>query len=389
MLRNRLPKPFLCLFSTIVSILLVPRSLSLKLKKAIDDWSEMAPYRIRSMAMNFDSTSATGLSSLKPGHPCPNDYPDEFTRRAMKIWSFVDSDRRLFGKTSVVTAQQWMRLADLYREYGQIGDALIFYRRGLAIFRLNCEATDDRLIAARKTLADFYLNMGSPAEAETLLKEIAEAITAKLSAIEAGSLASDKKKQPSVEAKNSASALKASLVETLLILSESLKEQGKYAEAAEVLNRVVDFYERPLPTSDECVGVYRELASIYNELGDELKAALFLATAQKLSFVMIMTKCVGDASSLIVELERLAELYRQQEKSHIVRELEMRIEVCQLSAKVSGAVYPGVEEDLGLLAQHLDRRNEPGDANTAFHLRARAKRIVEATARQRIAPRTS
>lgn len=357
------------LLKAILAIPRIPRKLSCLLQESIDSWSEMAPYRIRSMAMNFNSMSATGLSAAKSGTlDRTRKFPDEFRRRSMIVWSFLDSDRRNFGRNSLITAHQWMRLAALYREYGLIGDALIFYRRALKIFRLHCPPADERLTATQKALADFYMVLGKPAEAEILLREIVEATARQPSASDTKILTSS----PSDRHLNAERAA------TIHLLSGSIKQQGKLLEAAEVLSEMVDFYEaQGLPGSEECINVYNELSSAYAQLGNKRQADLFLKTARQLRFTLMVIECSGDARVLIVELERLAELYRQRHRNHIVSAIELRIAICQLLAKVSGRDYPGIEADLEQLAQHYDSRNNPGDAFASFHLRARAKRIAE------------
>lgn len=352
----KLPQSLLKFFRAIVFICGIPKRLSRKLKEAIDDWSEMAPYRIRSMSEGFSTMSATGASSLgKPKGPFdPSRYRDDFTRREMICWRLIDYDRMMFGKNDPITARQWMNLGDLYWEHRRPGDAAVFYRKGLKIFQSACANTDEKLIAAQKKMANCYLLIGNFEEAEKLLSEIAVAIEGKVGA-------------------------RAECITNLIVLAETQKKQQKFKDAAIALNTVVDLHEADgnLP-GDECLAIYRELSETYTALGDPARAELFIATAKQLDFMRIVEKAVGqDAKTLVRELEPLAALYLRRSKTEIVRGLRKRIEICDLVFKVKDHRYPGIERDLERLAVLLDERNYGGDKTTAFHLRARAKRLIE------------
>ncbi len=104
--------------------------------------------------------------------------------------------------------------------------------------------------------------------------------------------------------------------------------------------------------------------------------------------MLVMVKTAGDSSVLIAELEQLAELYRVRNRTSVIKALETHVEICKLVAKVSASGYPGIEKDLERLAQLFDARNGPRDAHASFHLRARAKRIVEAATQDRGAGRS-
>ncbi len=373
----RLPQAILKVFKTIVYVCGIPKRLSLKLQEAIDDWSEMAPYRIRMMSQSFGSMSATGASALKkksPGAFDPSVYRDEFTRREMFIWRFIAYDRMMFGKKDPITARQWMSLGDLYWEYRRPGDAAVFYRKGLKIFQTACDKTDDRLIAAQKTMANCCLMIGNYVEAETLLMSIADSIEAKQlagladtadSGVVEGSVKPD-------------ASLRADRIANLVVLSETLKKQQKFKEAAAALHTIVDLHEADgsLP-GNECLAIYKELSETYTALGDPKNAELFIATANQLDFMRIVEKAVGqEAKTLIRELEPLAALYMRRNRTAIVRGLRKRIEICELVYKVKSGNYPGVVRDLERLAALIEERNQGGDATTVFHLRARAKRIL-------------
>jgi tetratricopeptide (TPR) repeat protein len=352
----KLPQSLLKLFKAIVFTCSIPKRLSRKLKEAIDDWSEMAPYRIRLMSEGFGSMSTTGASALgkQKGPFDPSRYRDDFTRREMICWRLIDFDRMMFGKNDPITARQWMNMGDLYWEYRRPGDAAVFYRKGLKIFRTACVNTDEKLIAAQKKMANCELVLGNFIEAEKLLSEIAVAIEVKEDA-------------------------RAERITNLIVLAETQKKQQKFKEAAVALNTIVDLHEADgnLP-GDECLAIYRELSETYTALGDPVKAQLFIATANQLDFMRIVEKAVGqDAKTLVRELEPLAALYSRRNKTEIVRGLRKRIEICELFFKVKDQRYPGVVRDLERLAVLLDERNYGGDKTTAFHLRARAKRLLE------------
>ncbi len=256
----------------------------------------------------------------------------------------------------------------------------MFYQRGLKIFRLSCEPTDDRLIAAQKKLANCYAAIGSYGEAELLFKEIAIALDLKSIANqqENATATGDRSAKPN---KVTASGFGHSTerIINLLALAESLKRQNKHVESAVVLNRVVDLYEASgLPSGEDCLRVYNELSSTYKLIGDEKNAELFSATARQLDFMRIVEQAVGpEARSLILELESLAALYRQREKFDVVAALNKRVRICQLVDRTSGPNYPGIEADLERLAALFDARAEAADATRAFHLRARRKRILD------------
>ncbi|MDZ4837397.1 MAG: hypothetical protein SGJ27_26725 [Candidatus Melainabacteria bacterium] len=371
-------------FKAIVFVFQIPKKLGLKLQEALDDYAEMAPYRIRMMSMSFAGASVTGLSALKnsvPGAPVvfdPNSVRDQFTRREMIIWRLIDFDRMMFGKHDPITARQWITLGDLHWEYRHPGEARMFYQRGLKIFRLSCESTDDRLIAAQRKLAICFIAIGSFSDAEVLLKEIAEAYELKtLNKLQSADITGGdtaKLKKASDQEVN----LTTERVINLLTLAEALKSQTKYAEAAACLNKVVDIHEAAGLPSEECLRVYRELSSTYELVGDATKAELFSNTASQLDFMRIVEKAVGpEARSLVVELESLASLYRKREKSDLVAALNKRIRICHLVDRTSGPNYPGIEADLESLALLLDARAEGADATRAFHLRARRKRILD------------
>lgn len=381
------PKLVLRLFKAIVFVLTIPKKLAHKLQETLDDYAEMAPYRIRMMSMSFSGRSATGLSSLKkpvPGAPAffdPFKDRDEFTRREMLIWRLIDFDRMMFGKHDPITARQWITLGDLHWEYRHPGEARMFYQRGLKIFRLSCEPTDDRLIAAQKKLANCYAAIGSYGDAELLFKEIAIALDLK-------SIASQQETNATANGDLSAKPNKVTASEVghsteriinLLALAESLTRQNKHVESADVLNRVVDMYEASgLPSGEDCLRVYIELSSTYKLIGDAKNAELFSTTARQLDFMRIVEQAVGpEARSLILELESLAALYRQREKFDVVAALNKRVRICQLVDRTSGPDYPGIEADLERLAALLDARAEAADATRAFHLRARRKRILD------------
>lgn len=363
----------------------IPKKLGRKLQEALDDYAEMAPYRIRMMSMAFGGTSATGLSSLKTSAAQapfdPNRYRDEFTRREMLIWRFIDYDRMMFGKHDPITARQWITLGDLHWEYRHPGEARMYYQRGLKIFRLSCVNTDDRLIAAQKKLANCYMAIGSYEDAELLLKELAEAFEQKKhSMVSSSSCTTGSGSSSAVgKSKDSGVDLTTERIVNLLALAETLKRQRKYLEAADALQKVVDIHEDSgVPTGDDCLSVYQELSSTYELIGDMTKAELFSATARQLDFMRIVEKAVGpEARSLIAELESLASLYRKRNKLDIVAALNKRIRICYLVDKVAGADSPGIVADLESLAQMFDARQEPADSTRAFHLRARAKRIIE------------
>jgi tetratricopeptide (TPR) repeat protein len=374
-------------FQTIVFICGIPKRLSQKLHEAIDDWSEMAPYRIRLMSQSVGSLSSTGMSALKkPQGPFdPNTYRDDFTRREMLCWRFIDYDRMMFGKHDPITARQWLNLGDLYWEHRRPGDAAVFYRKGLKIFQIACVNTDERLIAAQKKMANCYLMCGDYAEAEKLLNAIAIAIAAKQSAIdESAASAGSSSSTCAASAKSSSSgpekpSLRAERITNLIVLAETLKKQRKFHDAAVALHTVIDLHEADgsLP-GDECLAIYRELSETYTALGDPEKAELFISTARQLDFMRIVEKAVGaEARTLIRELGPLAALYLKRNKTAIVRGLRKRIEICELVDKVKTYKYPGIERDLERLAILFDERNHPGDATTSFHLRARAKRLIE------------
>lgn len=352
----KLPQSLLRLCKAVVFFCGIPKRLSRKLQEAIDDWSEMAPYRIRMMSEGFGSTSTTGASALgKPKGPVdPARYRDDFTRREMICWRLIDYDRMMFGKNDPITARQWMNLGDLYWEHRRPGDAAVFYRKGLKIFRLACANTDEKLIAAQKKMANCHLLIGNFEDAEILLKEIAVAIELKEGA-------------------------RSERITNLIVLAETQKKQQKFKEAAIALNALVDLHEADgqLP-GDECLAIYRELSETYSALGDPGKAELFIATAKQLDFMRIVEKAVGqDAKTLVRELEPLAALYLRRKKTEIVQGLRKRIEICELVYRVKDHRYPGIERDLERLAVLLDERNYGGDKTTAFHLRARAKRLLE------------
>lgn len=352
----KLPQSITKLIKAAVFILGIPKRLSRKLKEAIDDWSEMAPYRIRTMSEGFSSMSTTGGSALGKvkGPFDASRYRDEFTRREMICWRLIDYDRMMFGKNDPITARQWMNLGDLYWEFRRPGDAAVFYRKGLKIFRNACVNTDEKLIAAQKKMANCDLLIGNLEEAEKLLCEIEVAVAAKEGA-------------------------RAERIANLVVLAETQKKQQKFKAAAISLNAIIDLHEADgnLP-GEECLAIYRELSETYTALGDPVKARLFIATAKQLDFMRIVEKAVGqDAKTLVRELEPLAALYSRRSKTEIVRGLRKRIEICELFFKVKDQRYPGVERDLERLAVLLDERNYGGDKTTAFHLRARAKRLLE------------
>ncbi len=385
-------KLVLQLFKAVVFVFQIPKKLGRKLQEALDDYSEMAPYRIRMMSNSFSGSTATGLSSIKnkaPGAPStfdPFSGRDEFTRREMIIWRLIDFDRMMFGKHDPITARQWITLGDLHWEYRHPGEARMFYQRGLKVFRMSCENTDDRLIAAQKKLANCYVAIGSYEEAEVLFREIAAAFELKLSAtklIAEGTTCGDStgEGRASKAGKTSTSVvdLTAESVVNFLALAETLKRQKKYLEATAVLNQVVDIHEASgLPSGDDCLGVYMELSSTYEQAGDAMKANLFNTTARQLDFMRVVEKAVGaEARSLILELEALVLLYRRRDKHAVVDALNKRIRICHLVDRTSGPNYPGIEADLESLALLLDARAEGADATRAFHLRARRKRILD------------
>lgn len=351
----KLPQPILKFFKFIVFLCRVPSRLSQKLHEAINDWAEMAPYRIRLMAQSFGTFSTTGASGMNSKSPFdPSRYRDDFTRHEMIIWRFIDYDRMMFGKNDPITARQWLNLGDLYWEHRKPGEAAVFYRKGLKILQSVCANTDELLISAQKKMANCYLLIGDYVEAEKLLNAIAIAI--------------DAKQGPRSE-----------LITNLIVLAETLKKQEKFSDAARALNTIVDLHEADgdLP-GEECLAIYRELSETYTALGDPEKAELFIATAKQLDFMRIVESAVGqDGRSLIRELEPLAALYLRRNKTAIVKGLKKRIEICELVYKVKTHNYPGIERDLERLAVLIDERNQPGDATTSFHLRARAKRLLE------------
>lgn len=369
----RLPKRILKFFKAIRFVLHLPKKLSARIHEALDDWAEMAPYRIRLMSQSFGGMSATGLSSLKhnPGAPLgQNRYRDDFTRREMLIWQFIDFDRMMFGKNDPITARQWMSMGDLYWEHRRVGEARAFYGKGLKIFELACENTDERLISARRVMANCCRTLCVYDEAEVLLRQVAAGLEARIIDPEAPA-------GPVLKQKTRAE-LEVELIANLLALAETLKKQTKFRESADVFGRLVDIHEaNGLPNGEECLAVYRELSSAYSAFSDSENAELFSATARQLDFMRIVEKAVGPESwTLIRELEPLVVLYGKRNKTEIVASLKQRIEICQLVARVSGPSYPGIEKDLERLASHYDERNEPGDATSSFRLRARAKRIM-------------
>lgn len=299
----------------------------------------------------------------------------------MIIWRLIDFDRMMFGKHDPITARQWITLGDLHWEYRHPGEARMFYQRGLKIFRLSCESTDDRLIAAQKRLANCYAAIGSYGEAELLFKEIALALDRKSIAIKPKTSATANGDAPNEINKVAASEVGHSTerIINLLALAESLKRQNKHVESADVLSRVVDMYEASgLPSGEDCLRVYNELSSTYRLIGDAKNAELLSTTARQLDFMRIVEQAVGPESrSLILELESLAALYRQRDKFDVVAALNKRVRICQLVDRTSGPDYPGIEADLERLAVLLDARAEAADATRAFHLRARRKRILE------------
>lgn len=382
----KVPKLISQLFKAIILVLLIPKKLSDKLQEALDDYAEMAPYRIRMMSASFGGRSVTGLSSIKktaPGAPFAYDPfrdRDEFTRREMIIWRLIDFDRMMFGKHDPITARQWITLGDLHWEYRHPGEARMYYQRGLKIFRMSCESADDRLIEAQKKLANCYLAIGSYADAELLFREIANALESKFTAAaQESTTARGDTSKPTGKVSVSKVDLTAERIINLLTLAESLKRQDKHMEAAVVLNNVVDIYEAAgLPSGEDCLRVYQELASTYESAGETKKAELFRSTAHQLEFMRIVESGVGPESrSLILELESLAALYRKRDKLDVVDALNKRIRICHLVDRTSGSNYPGIEADLESLALLFDARAEAADATRAFHLRARRKRILD------------
>jgi len=336
----------------------------------------MAPYRIRVMSQSFGDRSTTGLSSLKnkPNPLDPFTYRDDFTRKEMLIWRFIDYDRMMFGKNDPITGRQWMSLGDLYWEYRRPADASVFYRRGLKILRNGCKPTDDSLLDGLKKMANCCLVLTQYDEAEVLFRDIVASIDAKMHLNL--TLSEEAKKKTAGKPKPN---LRAERIAALLALAETLKRQQKFRETAQAFNDVVDMHEASghLPGED-CLAVYRELAETYSALGDPQKAELFIATAKQLDFMRIVEQAVGpEAKTLIREMEPLAALYLKRNKYDIVRGLKKRIEVCELVDKVKYANYPGIEKDLERLAVLYDERDQPGDATLSFHLRMRAKRIIE------------
>lgn len=248
---------------------------------------------------------------------------------------------------------------DFYFQAGRVGEAQVYFGRGLCILVQVCSPHDPQLFEARKQVADYYVQLGLCAKAEPLLEAMVESL---------GGHADGNR-----------------LESTLLALGKALEEQNKYRKAVDVMTTVIEMLERQgVPRSERAVAVYRDLSLLHAHLGETDKSALLAKTASSLEFLQICEAAVGrDSISLTGDLDSLRSLYLARGQLALAGELITRKEICRLSSKVSGSDYPGVEADLEHLASLIDARGEPGDATVAFHMRARAGRIKECREQRR------
>ncbi|MDZ4836568.1 MAG: hypothetical protein SGJ27_22555 [Candidatus Melainabacteria bacterium] len=397
----KLPQPISALVKALGFVCRMPGRLNRSLHEAIEDWTEMAPYHIKLMTSSFsNSPPVIGVGALKNQPNAKRSqfshmlFRDEFTRREMICWHFISYDRMLFGKLDPITGRQWMNLADLYWEYRRPGDARSYYQKALKIFLLSCKKTDDRLIEAKKKLANCYLTIGSYVDTERLLLEVLQALDEKIVELSVLEAANPTTVKPTGDARRASETskpkivdvignLRAERVANLLVLAETQKHLKKFQQAIETLALVVDVFESggKLPRGEQCLAVYLELSKVYTALGESSQSNLYHSTAKQLDFVRIMESAVGrESRSLARELEPLVVLYQKRKKFDIVQSIRKQIELCELASKVSTPInYKGIESDLERLAKHYDARDDYGDSTVAFHLRARIKRILRDT----------
>lgn len=337
-------------------IILLPRTASRKLREAIDDWAEMAPYHIRLMAGSFSSKTITGMPNANERNVPHSGWRDDFTRQEMLIWRFLSYDRMIFGKKHPLVARHWISLGDLHMGNASPGQACSYFVRGLRILE-NCLSEDDqrlcgafdkRLREARVKVAGCYIMFGHFAEAEILLGKILQAKD--LEHFEADSWK----------------------------LHSVLEAQRKRSEMIENLSRLVEFYERTcMPASDEALNAYRALAAVHRDLGNP-DSGVMLQTAQSIEILNISQRALGKESlALVPILQQLTALFTKRAKFDIASQLIEQIKICRLADTAKGPDFPGIERHLEELAILYEKRDEPADRTLAFHLRARVKRIAQ------------
>ena len=332
-----------------------PRAIGQGIQDALESWAEMAPYNISVLAQSFNGSTVTGLGG-KGFDPATVGARSDFRRREMLTWHFLAYDRTVFGRFSSSAGLKWIQLGELYFEYGNPGNALRYALKGLAIVENDREEdpADEILIRARRRVATILLALGKDAEVLPTLWKIVDTLKARGKTDE-------------------------EFVDYAMKLAGCLKATGDNRSSASVLIELTETLEKDgICTTDSILAVYKELSVVCSKLGNSAKSELYSNLASALEWLAIMENSTGrESRSLLSELNKLESLFDEASKVELRREIQNRISIVEIKAKVDGPDYPGIENDLDKLASYYEKRDEGGDKTVAFHLRKRIERIKE------------
>lgn len=315
-------------------------SLGDRLKQYLSDLQDMAPYHMRMLTEAYGGGKA-------------GENRSDFDRREQLIYSWLAMDHAYYGKVSSEAARHWIMLGDLHSSERYPASGKKFYEKAVEILRQLNEGSvpENRLFEALDKLAVCYSGCARPEDARTLYAEIVSM-----------------RKEADAES-----------IDSLAKLMQSHAVLGEFDEASRVNAEILESVESgTLADCLEGIAYYRSMAEYLEKAGRQAEAKEFAEIAESLDWYSIIFKSCGrDSRQLKTELEKLMAAYRRRSRGDIVFEIERDIRIISLLAATSDSHSPSLVTDLERLAELLEARNLGGDSTTAFHSRARAKRVLE------------
>ncbi|MBK8224657.1 MAG: hypothetical protein IPK73_26925 [Candidatus Obscuribacter sp.] len=318
------------------------------LQETIAEAFESGQFRIKDFSANMSGRS------LSP------EQESDFARRERLIRQWLNADQYdiHIGKKHPEYAHHLSLLGDLYAVEMWPAMGLPHYEKALAIYKLTLPAHDSRCLVLLGKIARCYEASGRLLKAEPLYWQIADQI-----------LNGD---YPLSEKEKAASDL-----------IDILSEQGKHEETLALQLQLVGFYEETLFRDLEgLVRVYERTAAVFKAMHDPTTAAKYRNLSLALISWQIVQKALGqDAYSLRQDLARVQDCYLSLNKEDLAEKLRRHIKLITVKERTSKDDYPGLEEDLNMLADLYEERaaetNSAGDNTVAQHLRLKVLRIKE------------
>lgn len=269
---------------------------------------------------------------------------------------FLRRDQIMFGKHHYYSARTMLSLADFYKERRRYGEARVWYVRAVAVLENHFQPGEPRLTEAYRKAARYYEAYYQHDVSESFYNK----------AIESASREPGDKKGVSAD--------------DLRGLTRVRWAQAKFALVEESLLAELALVETECGVLDERLfSLVTELARLYRDWGKEKEELRANLRFNRLVSVSIGVKALGsDNPALMRDLEALHSFLLPEGNQKTLSLLSDWIKLLRLVRKVSGADYPGLPSDLRALADLYDKRAQGGDLTVAFHLRAKAKHILEA-----------